>query len=70
MARNTRTPTQESAVAQTLARVSIEQDPTGGHPWTARLSADWIGNTDQGQAIISVINLDTREHWHLIVQPV
>jgi len=57
--------TTESAVQQTLKQVSLELNPNAGH----RLSADLIGNDEQGRDILSVINLDTREHWQLIVVP-
>jgi hypothetical protein len=57
--------TVESAVEQTLRQVSLELDPSADH----RLSADWIGEDDQGRPVLSIINLDSREHWHLIVVP-
>jgi hypothetical protein len=53
-----------SAVDQTLNLVSLEQNPKAGH----RLSADIIHYDEQGRPVISVINLDTREHWHLVVE--
>jgi hypothetical protein len=53
-----------SAVDQTLHQVSLELNPKAGH----RLSADLIHYDEQGRPVISVINLDTREHWHLVVQ--
>jgi hypothetical protein len=55
----------DSAVAQTLAQVSLESNPEAGH----RLSADVVAVDEQGRQIISVINLDSREHWRLIVEP-
>jgi hypothetical protein len=56
-------PTTKSALDQTLARVSIEQNPGAGH----QLSADCIAYTDDGYPIVSVINMETREHWWLVV---
>lgn len=52
----------ESAVEQTLNSVGTEFGAPG------RLSADEVGVTDQGEPVLSVINLDTREHWQLIVR--
>lgn len=54
----------DSAIDQTLAQVSLEQNPSANH----RLSADLVAEDPNGDPIISVINLDTREHWHLVVR--
>jgi hypothetical protein len=53
-----------SATTQTWQQVSLEANPQAGH----RLSADVVGTDDQGRDVISVINIDSREHWQLIVQ--
>lgn len=54
----------DSAVTQTLAQVSLEENPAAGH----RLSADIVSFDVNGNPVISVINLDTREHWRLTVE--
>lgn len=56
---------QQSATDQTWKLVSLEANPQAGH----RLSADVVATTKEGYDVVSVINLDTREHWQLIVVP-
>ena len=51
----------ESAVEQTLQSVGTEFGAPG------RLSADVVG-VSGSDPVISVINLDTREHWQLVVR--
>lgn len=60
-------PALESVVDQTLDLVSGR--PEGGQA-DPRMSADVVGLSEAGEPVISVINLDTREHWHLIVRPI
>lgn len=52
----------DSAAGQTLKAVAMEFGAPG------RLSADIVASTDSGEPVISVINLDTNEHWHLVVK--
>jgi hypothetical protein len=57
--------TLDQAANLTWERVSLEHDPRATH----RLSADIVAYTDADEPIISVIHLDDRRHWNLIVFP-
>jgi hypothetical protein len=59
-----RDPFESTAVEQTLLMVGSERP---GHSAPENFSADAIGLDEQGRVIISVINIQTREHWHLTV---
>lgn len=55
--------TLDQAADLTWQAVSLEHAPQARH----RLSADIVATTEDGEPIVSVIHLDDRRHWNLVV---